>query len=117
MKMKPVETKYGIIHGRDSLILSSTELKFYPFKFIVKASLSPTSCKAKATDIQDIEIEFLFTAIEKLSIYKLDESPFEKHSQSSFDSIEGVYKDGVEHVVLSTYDHVFEVIGKYHINC
>lgn len=40
MNVKALETKYGMIYGRDALIISGTELKLYPFNFLVKASLS-----------------------------------------------------------------------------
>lgn len=39
MNVKARETKYGMIYGRDALIISSAELKFYPFSILVKASL------------------------------------------------------------------------------
>lgn len=39
MNVKALEKKYDMIYGRDALIISSTELRFYFFSFLVKASL------------------------------------------------------------------------------
>lgn len=35
METKEIQTKYGVIYGRDALVLSGTELKLYPFGFII----------------------------------------------------------------------------------
>lgn len=115
MNVKAIETKYGLIYGRDALVLSGTELILYPFKFVIKASLSLRSCKPMITDAPDVNVEFLFSDIKSMSVYKADDYPYEKHSLSSFDLIDGIDGDGLQHIVLSTYDHVFDVIGKYDI--
>ncbi|EMM4086330.1 hypothetical protein WAC87_004380 [Shigella flexneri] len=115
MNVKAIETKYGLIYGRDALVLSGTELIFYPFNFVIKASLSLSSCKPIITNAPDVNVEFLFSNIKKLSIYKVDDYPYEKYSLSSFDLIENMDGDELQHIVLSTYDHVFDIIGKYEI--
>lgn len=63
-------------------------------------------------NVSDVNIQFLFDEIESLSIYKFDDYPYEKYMESSFDEVEGVYKNGRKRIVLSTYDHVFDVLGK-----
>ena len=115
MKVKAIETKYGLIYGRDALILSGTELGLYPFNFVIKASLSLSSCKPGVADVPEVNVEFLFSDVERLTIYKVDDYPYEKHSLSSFDLIESDGGDKHQHIVLSTYDHVFDIIGKYEI--
>ncbi|QGU85922.1 hypothetical protein [Erwinia sorbitola] len=113
MKMKEIETKYGVIFGRNALILSNTDLNFHPFKLAIKASLSLSACRPAIMNYPDVDIQFLFDEIESLSIYKIDDYPYEKYTESSFDEVEGVYKNGRKRIVLSTYDHVFDVVGKY----
>lgn len=48
-----------------------------------------------------------------LSIYKIDEYPYEKLSKSSFDYVDEAHEGGKQHIILSTYDHVFDIIGRY----
>lgn len=116
MNIKAIETKYGLIYGRDALIVSGTELKLYPFNFLVKASLSLSSCKTGIKDAPDVRIEFLFSNIEMMSVYKIDDYPYDGNLQSSFDLIETEREDDLQRVVLCTYDHVFDIIGKCEIN-
>ncbi len=116
MNIKAIETKYGLIYGRDALIVSSTELKLYPFNFLVKASLSLSSCKPSIKDAPDVRIEFSFSNIEMMSVYKIDDYPYDGNLQSSFDLIETEREDDLQRLVLSTYDHVFDIIGKCEVN-
>lgn len=116
MNIKAIETKYGLIYGRDALIVSSTELKLYPFSFLVKASLSLSSCKPSIKDAPDVRIEFSFSNIEMMSVYKIDDYPYDGNLQSSFDLIETEREDDLQRLVLSTYDHVFDIIGKCEVN-
>ena len=57
----------------------------------------------------------VISGFEKLSIYKVDDYPFEQYTTSSFDLVEDIQRDGVQHIIISTYDHVFDIIGKYEI--
>lgn len=116
MNIKAIETKYGLIYGRDALIVSGTELKLYPFNFLVKAFLSLSSCKPGIKDAPDVRIDFLFSNIEMMSVYKIDDYPYDGNLQSSFDLIETEREDDLQRVVLCTYDHVFDIIGKCEIN-
>ncbi|MCX4180999.1 hypothetical protein [Enterobacter sp. HSTU-ASh6] len=116
MNVKALETKYGLIYGRDALIVSGTELKLYPFNFLVKASLSLSSCKPGIKDAPDVRIEFSFSNIEMMSVYKIDDYPYDGNLQSSFDLIETEREDDLQRLVLSTYDHVFDIIGKCEVN-
>ncbi|GMB64629.1 hypothetical protein [Pectobacterium parmentieri] len=112
MNMREIETKYGVIYGRNALILSNTALNLHPFEFIVTSSLSLMACKPSIKNKKDVLIKFSFTDIENLSIYKTDDYPYEKYTASSFDEVEGEYKRDNKRIVLSTYDHVFDIIGK-----
>lgn len=115
MKLKAIETKYGVIYSRDALILNGTELTLYPFKFVVKTSLSLAACNPDLYDETDIDIEFIFSDIQQMTIYKADEFPNEKYSVSSFDLVGEECERKYVNVILSTYDHVFDILGKYEV--
>ena len=111
MIVKALETKYGKIYGRDAMILTGTELNLYPFNFTIKVSLSLSACKPAIKDACDVTLVFFISNIDKLSIYKLDDYPFEKYTKSSFDLVEDIQRDGAHHIIISTYDHAFNIIG------
>lgn len=115
MKMKAIETKYGIIHGRNALILSGSELNFKPLKLTINASLSLSACRPEVLNKPDIGITFKFNDIENLSIYRVDDYPNEKYTESSFDEVFGTYKKNRKRIILSTYDYIFDVTGHYEI--
>ncbi|WP_260602304.1 hypothetical protein [Cronobacter sakazakii] len=115
MKLKAIETKYGVIYSRDALILNGTELSFYPFKFVVKTSLSLATCNPDLYGETDDNVEFIFSNIQRMTIYKADEFPNEKYSVSSFDLVGEESEKEYHNVILSTYDHVFDILGKYEV--
>lgn len=115
MERKEIQTKYGVIYGRDALVLSGTELKIYPFNFIINTLLSLSACKPEVLNVPDVKVKFIFSDIERLSIYKLDEYPYEKYSKSSFDCVDEINEGGRKHIVLSTYDHVFDIVVEYEV--
>ncbi|WP_241640799.1 hypothetical protein [Rosenbergiella epipactidis] len=115
METKEIQTKYGVIYGRDALVLSGTELKLYPFGFSINTSLSLSACKPEILNVPDVKVKFIFSDIEMLSIYKIDEYPYEKFSKSSFDYVDEAHEGGKQHIILSTYDHVFDIIGRYEV--
>lgn len=49
MMVQPIKTKYGIILGRDALIISEHEMSFSPFTFKVKALLSLSACEPEVS--------------------------------------------------------------------
>lgn len=112
--VQPIKTKYGIILGRDALIISEHEMIFSPFTFKVKALLSLSACEPEVLNEADVKIELFFSEIERMSIYKVDDYPYERYSESSFDLLEE-YSSGKKRVALSTYDHVFDVTGNFKI--
>jgi len=50
-----------------------------------------------------------------MTIYKVDEFPNEKHSISSFDLVGEECEKKYQNVILSTYDHLFDILGKYEV--
>lgn len=115
MNVKPIETKYGLIIGRDALIISETELSLYPLNFVIKTSLSLSCCEPALIDTSDVNVDFLFSNIKKLTIYNLDDYPYENNSKSCFDLIENTNEGEPLHIILSTYDHIFDIIGNFEI--
>lgn len=115
MNTKEIQTKYGIIYARSALILSDVKLECIPFTLIVDTSLSLGGCIPEVLDVSDVKVTFIFNDIDSLFIYKTDEYPYEKYSKSSFDLVDEVHKKGKQRIILSTYDHVFDVIGRYEI--
>ncbi|OCG15354.1 hypothetical protein A9G45_13100 [Gilliamella sp. HK2] len=115
MNTKEIQTKYGIIYTRNALILSEVKLECYPFTLVVDTSLSLAGCKPEILNVPEVKVTFMFNDIDRLSIYKIDEYPYEKYSKSSFDLVDEVHKAGKQRIILSTYDHIFDVIGRYEI--
>lgn len=115
MNVKPIETKYGLIIGRDALIISETELSLYPLNFVIRTSLSLSCCEPALIGVLDVNVDFLFSNIKKLTIYSLEDYPYEKNSKSCFDLIKDTNEDEVQHIILSTYDHIFDIVGNYEI--
>lgn len=116
MKMKAIETKHGVIYGRDALIVTATELALHPTRLTVEASLSLANCKPQVLNAPDVSITFAFTDVERLSVCGVEEYPDEKYTESSFDLVEGTYSNARKRIVLSTYDHVFDVIGQCEVS-
>lgn len=116
MKFKAIETRHGIIFSRNAMIICSHELTLAPITLTVTASLSLRGCKPRIANMPEVRITFTFTDIEQLSIYRLDDYPNEKYTDSCFDLVEGTYKRNRKRIVLSTYDHVFDVIGQCEVS-
>ncbi|MCO6537180.1 MAG: hypothetical protein J6567_04385 [Gilliamella sp.] len=115
MNTQEIQTKYGIIYTRNALILSDVKLECIPFTLMVNTSLSLAGCKPEILDAPEVKVTFIFSDIDSLSIYLIDEYPYEKYSKSSFDLVDEVHKKGKQRIILSTYDHIFDVIGRYKI--
>lgn len=111
LTMKEIITPYGVIFSRNALIVRSHTLQLAPLTLEVRASLSLRGCRPPVADQPEVDVVFTFRNIESLSIYPLDDYPYEHYTASSFDEVEGTYEKGRQRTVLSTYDHVFDVIG------
>ncbi|WP_405081641.1 hypothetical protein ACI51X_05055 [Pectobacterium versatile] len=111
LKIKELDTKYGRIFSRDSLIIRDYSIQLAPMMVNVKTSLSLRGCIPSIKDAPDVCVEFCFSDVENMSIYKIDDFPYEKYMLSSFDEVEGKYKKNRKRVILSTYDHVFDIVG------
>jgi hypothetical protein len=112
MKMKAVETRHGVIYGRNALIVTATDLTVHPMTLTVKASLSLSNCMPEILDAPDVNVTFVFTDIEHLSVCGVEAYPNEEYTDSSFDLVEGTYGNDRKRIVLSSYDHVFDVVGQ-----
>ncbi|MDE9457603.1 hypothetical protein [Xenorhabdus bovienii] len=115
MKTRAIETKYGIIYSRDALIINDVELNMVPLNIKVSVSLFLSGCRPQLKDKQPINITFKFYDIEFIKIYMIDDYPYEGFSSSSFDEVEDEHGLGKKRYVLSTYDHIFDVVGKFEI--
>lgn len=115
MNTTPVNTPYGIIYGRNALIMRSYEIVLSPFSIRIRCSLSLAACKPEILDLQSIEITLAFTELKNLCIYKIDEYPEEKYTSSSFDKVTNNKTN--DRYILSTYDHVFDLTGKLESFC
>lgn len=115
MITKAIPIKYGIIYARNALILKKVNLDCYPFTLIVETSLSLANCQPEVLNVPDVWVKFIFTDIDNLSISHLDNYPNQRYLTSSFDLVEQVHHKGKKRIILSTYDHIFDVIGRYRI--
>ncbi|PIT14872.1 hypothetical protein BGI32_06760 [Snodgrassella alvi] len=115
MNTEEIKTKYGIIYARNALILSEVKLECIPFTLVVDTSLALSGCKPKISNVPEVKVTFTFSDIYSLFIYRMDEYPYEQYLKSSFDLVDEVHKKGRQRIVLSTYDHIFDVIGRYEI--
>ncbi|KHT01163.1 hypothetical protein [Pectobacterium brasiliense] len=111
LKIKELDTKYGRIFSRNALIIRDYSIQITPMTVNIKTSLSLRGCIPSVKDAPDVCVEFYFSDVESVSIYKVDDFPYEKYTLSSFDEVEGEYKKNRKRVILSTYDHVFDIIG------
>lgn len=110
MNTVPVDTPYGVIYGRNALLLISQHIAFSPFVATLTCLLSLAGCIPEITNRPDVQIAFSFTDIERLSIYIIEDYPYEQHSSSSFDKVEN--ENGGARYILSTYDYVFDIVGR-----
>jgi hypothetical protein len=115
MNTEEIKTKYGIIYARSALMLSDVKLECIPFTLVVDTSLALSCCKPKISNVPEVKVTFTFSDIYSLFIYRMDEYPYEQYLKSSFDLVDEVHKKGRQRIVLSTYDHIFDVIGRYEI--
>lgn len=105
-----IETLYGEIHGRDALILKNVILDMYPMEIEVITSLDLSFYQPSRELNEEALICFKFKNIKSLTIMMIDESNYQLVKKSCFDKIFDKEKD--EHYILSTYDHVFDIIGQ-----
>ncbi|AYH04271.1 hypothetical protein [Pectobacterium parmentieri] len=109
-----IETIYGEIHGRDALILKNVMLNMYPMEIEVITSLDLSFCQPNKGLSEEVLACFKFKNIKLLNITMIDESKYQLVKKSCFDKILDEEKD--EHYILSTYDHVFDVVGQCEVS-
>jgi hypothetical protein len=113
VKTTPVNTSYGVIYGRNALIIKNHTITFMPFTATIRCSLSLAACIPAVLDVPPVDMTISFTKIKKLCIYKIDDYPYEKYTSSSFDKITDA--DVEDRYILSTYDYVFDITGEHEI--
>ena len=107
---QPIETIYGEIYGRDALILKDVILDMFPLELKIITSLGLSHCQPNKGLEGEALICFQFKNIKSLNITMIDETTYQPMMISCFDRVFDTEKD--EHYILSTYDHVFDVIGQ-----
>lgn len=112
LRLRAVQTRHGVIYGRNALILESSDLRMAPLKLTLTTSLSLANCRPPFRGRPDVRVIFAFSAIRRLVIHPLDDYPDESSSQSSFDEYVDEEGRAIGRFVLSTYDHVFDVQGR-----
>ncbi|AKG69182.1 Uncharacterised protein [Serratia fonticola] len=109
MENRAIKTQYGTIHGRDALILKNVKLDMYPMSIEVNALLDLSFCQPPTESNIEALVCFKFKNIKSLKITMIDESDYQLIKKSCFDLI---VSGGNNNYILSTYDHVFDVIGQ-----
>ena len=117
MKITAIQTKYGVIYGREALQIQDLKLSVYPMTLEVSTKLSSSFCRPKIVTKGEDEIDLLFrfTSIQALEVYLYEEFSYEKDIQSAFSKTRVSDSNEFEKYVLCTYDHVFVVTGNYEI--
>ncbi|MFQ0999154.1 hypothetical protein [Gilliamella sp. BG6] len=109
-----IETIYGEIYGRDALILKDIIFDMFPLELKVVASLWLPHCQPSRGLEGEALICFKFKNIKSLTITMIEESKYQLVQKSCFDKVFDKEQD--EHYVLSTYDHIFDVIGQCEVS-
>ncbi|OCG39332.1 hypothetical protein A9G28_09735 [Gilliamella sp. Fer1-1] len=105
-----IKTLYGEVYGRDAFILKNVILDMYPLELEVVTSLDLSFCQLNNGLSGEVLVYFKFKDIKSLTITMIDESKYQLVKKSCFDKVFDTECD--EHYILSTYDHVFDVIGQ-----
>jgi hypothetical protein len=105
-----IKTLYGEVYGRDAFILKNVILDMYPLELEVVTSLDLSFCQLNNGLSGEVLVYFKFKDIKSLTITMIDESKYQRVKKSCFDKVFDTECD--EHYILSTYDHVFDVIGQ-----
>ena len=116
MKTTAIQTKYGVIYGREALQINDIKLGVYPMSLEVYTRLQLSFCRPKPEgDEPEVDLIFRFTSIQALEIYVYEEFAYEKDIKAAFSKTRVSDSNEFEKYVLCTYDHVFVVTGDYEI--
>jgi hypothetical protein len=113
METSPVKTPYGIIYGRNALLIKEYKVNLTPMSVTISCALSLGCCKPVVLDMPDVDITFAFKNVQYISIYKLDHFPYETDTSSNVDKFDE--DEDHDRYILSTYDHVFDIAGDLEI--
>lgn len=119
---KPIETKAGIISGRDAIFLDEIRVSLYPNTIELSGELNSTLCSKLKDENAFIKYQLIFEGVLAFSKIELDFK--EREGASSFDEVENsewlnsmrendhsrkVQPDH-KHYHLRTYDDVFDIV-------
>jgi len=107
-KTEAVETKYGIIEGRDALIIEGYTFELMPLCLSIRTSLDLQLCVPEHHKREYRDISFTFSNITKISIHMRDEYP-DLFVESCFVKVKNI--ENADEYILETYDHIFWIRG------
>lgn len=120
IETKPIKTELGIINFRNAFILTDLKAQLYPISLSLVLDLDPTmASEYNSANKHLTKTAISFIDVAMYAVFTLDMSPFENKKKSSFDMVldskylaEYDSKKEYSHLILSTYDHVIEVVCK-----
>lgn len=107
-----IKTEHGVIYGRNALMVTSTAFSDRPLEIEINASLSLSCCLPEVTGVAPVKATFKFYDAISIAVYRLDDYPYEKDLSSCFDEVLFDKNNGKKRYVLSTYDSVFDIVGR-----
>lgn len=116
---KKIQTQLGYINGRDTIYLENIENSLFPLQLKLLGEISGNGCSLEKWKNEFLKYELFFSSVAMYNCFELDYFPYKKQLKSSFDEI--VNSEWLEklqltethkHFVVSTYDHIFEIIAK-----
>jgi hypothetical protein len=120
MEIKSIKTVLGDLQGRDDLFLQKLDMNLYPIEIKCHLRLNNNIKKRlpeNTNNSSDVVI-LKFLDVKIFNVSMLDYSKLEKFVKSRFDEVINSETlklnklDLFKHFILSTYDHVIEVIAK-----
>lgn len=122
---KPIETKLGIISGRDAIYLDEQKMIEEPYGMIFTGEINGNLCSNNTSNMEWLSYRLSFDCPIYFSCHELDLYD-ESALNSSFDILvksdllasiinkdhRGKFKDDFKHFVLATYDYVYEIIAR-----
>ncbi len=120
MEHVPIQTKLGILHGRDCIYLDKVKLLNGNNTLVLIGEINGNLCSEQRIGA-DIPYKLIFTGVLALKMIELDS--WDGNSESSFDEVinstwvkclGGKVQSWHKHYLVQTYDEVFEVVCEKH---
>ena len=115
-KHVPIQTKLGILRGRDCIYLDKANFNDGMNTFILKGDINGNLCSKERLG-EEIPYKAIFRGVLALKMVELDS--WDCNSESSFDeivdsswikSLGGKVTESHHHFLIQTYDEVFEIV-------